>query len=408
MKNSKNSIYIVDFIMSFITVFGVVMFLPMLPHIQEMFGVSVSQISWIANVQYITMIIFSTFVSKLINKIGIKNMLLISLILWITGILIEILAFSNLHFDVFISGRFIEGIGEAFIFPLLLSMSKAELKNQGNEKVGLSLIEFGAALGGLISGIISGEFINSPRQFLVIPISIGVLVGAFILMKLKAVALIDTENKQSQGEGIKESTKAYISLLFMIFITQTIFASIQVYLAYYMDAFALTSLTGTVISIQQILVAIGTIAPNFFVKKISFKTTRNIIFLAFIFGIAIVSMQISVYLSIVGLAIIAFFVGVGFTILNIYISKVARTKVSKKLSIYTSIRYAGGFILSFMWGRLIQGYREAGQSYGKIFKNLYTFEGIMAIIILIVIIYIQKDVIVFKNKLSQRNLQKEA
>jgi MFS family permease len=175
-----------------------------------------------------------------------------------------------------------------------------------------------------------------------------------------------------------------------------------------MDGFALTSLTGTVISIQQILVAIGTIAPNFFVKKISFKTTRNIIFLAFIFGIAIVSMQISVYLSILGLAIIAFFVGVGFTILNIYISKVVRTKVSKKLSIYTSIRYAGGFMLSFMWGRLIEGYREAGQSYGKIFKNLYTFEGIMAIIILIVIIYMQKDVVAFKNKLTQRNLQKEA
>src|SRR5471030_2093111 len=112
MNNSKNKIYTVDFIMAFITVFGVVMFLPMLPHIQEIFGVSVSEISWIPNLGYLTMIIFSTFVGKIINRVGIKKLLLLSLILWIIGISIEILAFSNLHFYIFVSGRLVEGIGE--------------------------------------------------------------------------------------------------------------------------------------------------------------------------------------------------------------------------------------------------------------------------------------------------------
>ena len=116
MKNSRNNIYIVDFLMSFITVFGVVMFLPMFPHIQEVFGVSVSQISWIPNVAFLTMIIFAILVSKIINRVGIKKLLLISLILWITGIVLEIVALSNLHFYVFVIGRFVEGIGELLCF----------------------------------------------------------------------------------------------------------------------------------------------------------------------------------------------------------------------------------------------------------------------------------------------------
>ena len=240
-------------------------------------------------------------------------------------------------------------------------MNKVELKTGGSEKIGLSLIEFGAALGGLISGIIAGKFINNPRQFLIIPICIAVLVGLFILMKLKYVVLIGIENK-SQGKKIKESNKAYISLLLMIFMIQIIFSSIQVYLAYYMEALLVPNLTGAVISIEQILLAIGTIAPIFILKKTSIKTIRNIIFLVFIFGVVILGMQVSIYLSIVGLAIMAFSVGVGFTISNICVSKVVSTKIPQKLSLYTSIRNSGGFVLSFVWGKMISGYRETGRS----------------------------------------------
>lgn len=392
MKNSRNNIYTVDFVMSFITVFGVVMFLPMLPHIQEIFSVSVSQISWIPNLGYLTMIIFSTFAGKIINKVGIKKLLMLSLILWILGISIEILAFSNLHFYIFVSGRFVEGIGEAFIFPVLLSMNKAELKDQGNEKIGLSLIEFGAALGGLIAAIIAGKFINNPERFLIIPISIAGSALLFTFMKLKLVVLNDTEDK-SEGKGIKESKKTYISLLLMIFMIQTIFASIQVYLAYYMEAFSLPNLTGTVISIEQILVALGTVAPIFFFKRLSFKGIRNIIVLALSFGVIILGLQISIYFSVLAVSIVAFFVGVSFTILNIYLSKIIKTKVSQKLSLYTSIRFTGGFVLSFLWGKMIENYRAALQSYGEIFKHLYIFEGIIAVGIFLVVMFLQRDLV---------------
>ena len=403
MENSRKNIYIVDFLMSFITVFGVVMFLPMFPHIQAVFGVSVSQISWIPNVAFLTMIIFAILVSKIINKFGIKNLLLISLILWITGIILEIVALSSLHFYVFVIGRFVEGIGEAFMFPLLLSMNKFELKTLASEKIGLSLIEFGAALGGLISGIISGNFINNPRQFLTIPICFAIIVGVFIIMQLKPVVLIYTDT-ESQNKELKESNKAYVSLVLMIFIIQTIFSSIQVYLAYYMDAISSPNLTGFVISIEQILLAIGTIAPIVILKKISLRTTRNIIFLIFVFGTIILSLQISIYLSILGFGIMAFSIGVGFTISNICVTKVISTKVSQKLSVYTAIRNAGGFVLSFIWGNMIASYRESGQSYGDIFKHLYTFEGIIVIGIFIIIIFMQKGEVMFKPEFVQKEL----
>lgn len=396
MRNSRKNIYIVDFLMSFITVFGVVMFLPMFPHIQEVFGVSVSQISWIPNVAFLTMIIFAILVSKFINRVGIKKLLLISLILWITGIMLEIVALSNLHFYMFVIGRFVEGIGEAFMFPLLLSMNKGELKTQAGEKIGLSLIEFGASVGGLISGIIAGKFINNPSQFLIIPICIAILVGVFIIIQLKPVVLIETD-VESQNGGVKESTKGYISLLIMIFIIQTIFSSIQVYLAYYMDAISSPNLTGFVISIEQILLAIGTIAPIVILKKISLKATRNIIFIIFVFGTIILSVQLSIYLSILGFAIIAFSIGVGFTISNICVTKVINTKVSQKLSIYTAIRNSGGFVLSFIWGNMIASYRIEGQSYGDIFKHLYTFEGIIVMGIFIIIMFMQKGEVMFKS-----------
>ncbi|MBC8062854.1 MAG: MFS transporter [Clostridiaceae bacterium] len=407
MKNSKNNIYTVDFLMSFIAVFGVVMFLPMLPHIQQVFGVSVSQISWIPNVGYLTMIIFSSFVGKIINKVGIKRLLLFSLILWIMGISIEILALNNLYFNVFITGRVIEGIGEAFIFPLLLSMNKVGLRNKGNEKVGLSLIEFGAALGGLIAAIIAGQFINNPKQFLIIPISIAVLAGLFIFIRLKLVVLKELEDKE-QDKGIKEGKKTFISLLLMIFMIQTIFASIQVYLAYYMEAFSLPNLTGAVISIEQIIVALGTITPIFFFKRVSFKSFRNIIVLVFVFGTTILGMQVSIYISVVALSIIAFFVGASFTYLNIYLSKIIKTKAAQKLSLYTSIRYTGGFVLSFSWGKLIENYRGNLQGYAEIFRRLYIFEGIMVVGIFLVVIFLQGDLVsIFKPKSRKTTLMDE-
>ncbi|MBW9153029.1 hypothetical protein [Clostridium estertheticum] len=172
-------------------------------------------------------------------------------------------------------------------------------------------------------------------------------------------------------------------------------------MAYYMDAISSPNLTGFVISIEQILLAIGTIAPIVILKKISLRTTRNIVFLIFVFGTIILSLQISIYLSISGFGIMAFCIGVGFTISNICVTKVISIKVSQKLSIYTAIRNAGGFVLSFVWGNMIASYRESGQSYGEIFRHLYTFEGIIVVCIFIIIIFTQKGEVMFKPEIVQ-------
>jgi len=162
-------------------------------------------------------------------------------------------------------------------------------------------------------------------------------------------------------------------------------------LAYYLEAFSLPNLTGIIISIEQILVALGTMAPIFFFKRVTFKGFRNIIVVAFVFCVTLLGLQVSIYISIVALSMIAFFVGVSFTYLNIYLSKITITKVSQKLSLYTSVRYTGGFILSFLWGKIIENYRQSSQSYAEIFKHLYIFEGIMVVGIFLVVMLLQRD-----------------
>ncbi len=397
MKNSKNKIYVVDFLMSFIVVFGVVMFLPMLQHIQDIFNVSVSQISWIPNVGYLTMIMFAMLIGKFINRVGIRKLLIISLILWISGICIEIVALSSIKYYQFIGGRFIEGIGEAMIFPLLLSLNKAEIKESSDEKVGLSLIEFGAALGGLIAAIIAGKFVDSPKQFLIIPITIAALTLIYVIINIKEVAK-KHEEIQAKETKVKESKKAYISLLLMIFMIQIVFSSIQVYLAYYMEIFSSVYLTGIILSIEQIMTAAGTIAPIFLLNRISFKGIRNLIVTAFLFGVGLLALQPSIYICIFAVSMIAFFVGLGFTTLNIYLSKVVSENASQKVSFYTSVRFSGGFVLSFLWGAIIQSYRAAGKGYGEIFKYLYTGSGIIVVLIFLAIILLQNKDINFSRQ----------
>jgi len=46
----------------------------------------------------------------------------------------------------------------------------------------------------------------------------------------------------------------------------------------------------------------------------------------------------------------------------------------------------------------------AGQSYGDIFKHLYTFEGIIVFGIFIIIIFMQKGEVMFKSELVQKEL----
>jgi len=373
----------------------VVMFLPMLPHLQEYFAVSVTQISWLPNIGYLTMIVFSIIVGKLINKVGIKNLILISLSLWILGIVIELIALGSISFYTFVMGRFIEGVGEAFIFPILLSMNKAELKVAKEEKIGLSLIEFSAALGGLIAAMISGKLLNNPGKFLVIPISIAVITMVFIIFKFNKTRLFE-EQKEVVNEKAKESMKAYISLLIMIFMVQAIFVSIQVYLAYYLEVFNASSLTGVIISIEEVMIGLGTLAPIFIFKNMSFKRIRNIIVVALGLGSVILALQISIYIAIATSAVIAFFVGAGFTALNFYVLKTIKTKVTQKLSLYSTIRISGGFVLSIVWGNLIESYKSSGLSYREIFKYLYLFEGIYIVLIFIIIVYMQKREVSFE------------
>ena len=85
-------------------------------------------------------------------------------------------------------------------------------------------------------------------------------------MKLKPVALIDIRI-ESQNKGIKESTKDILVYCLWFLLFKQYFHQFKfIWLIIWM-LFHLPNLTGLVISIEQILLAIGTIAPIVFLKK---------------------------------------------------------------------------------------------------------------------------------------------
>lgn len=387
-SRERNSILAVDFIAPFIAIFGVVMFLPVLSSLQKTFGVTISEISWLPNIGYLTMILFSPVVGILIKKFGIKPLLLTFVFLWVGGISIEIISISILKFPVFVMGRFIEALGEASIFPLMLSMNKVVLNSEDLKKSS-SLMEIGGTVGGFVAAIISGHFVENPARLFFIPIVLGIIIFVFILLNIKNAQA--KEESSSIKANAKESNKVFISLLIMIFTAQGFLAAIQVYLVYYLESFRAAGVTGTIISFEQILSTIGTILPVLLLKKMSFKRIRNLIFLVFIISAVLVGMHLSVGIASAFLVLTSLFIGIAFTTLNIFLSKSIHRNVSKKMSLYTAVRFSGGFAVSFIWGRLIEVYTRIGYDYAKTFKILYISIGVIALALAIVTIILQKD-----------------
>lgn len=393
----RNNILIIGFVAPFIAIFGVVMFFPLLSSLQKAFGITVSQISWLPNIGYLTMILFSPVVGYLIKKTGIKPLLLIFVFLWVSGIGIEILSISMLKFPLFAFGRFIEALGEASFFPLILSMNKVVL-NSEDQKKSSSLMEVGGTVGGFVAAIVAGLFLENPARFFFIPVALGIIFWIFIFFNIKN-AHVKEENSNAIQTNNKESNKVFISLLLMIFTAQGFLAAIQVYLVYYMESFKAVGFTGTIISLEQILTTVGTILPVLLLKKMSFKSIRNIIYLVFVVSAILVGMHISVGISSTFLVITSLFIGIAFTTLNIFISKSIKTNISQKMSLYTTVRFSGAFAVSFIWGRLIQVFTGMGYDYTKIFKILYVSIGMIALVLVIFAIILQKnEVLLEKNE----------
>ncbi|GFZ34471.1 hypothetical protein CSC2_49970 [Clostridium zeae] len=389
--NNKRNFFIIDFFVAFLVVFGVVMFLPMFQSLQSIFGVSVSSIAWLPNIGYLSMILFPAVAGKVMSKIGAKKSLLLFIVVWIIGISVEIIALNTVSYFIFCSGRLIEALAEAAFFPILLSMNKIVMKEERDGKLGSSLVEIGSAIGGLIAAVVAGYFLNSPKTFLLIPIVIGALTWIFVFSSINEISIEEDNESNNKLLKVKENKFDYISLLFMIFMTQITFAASQVYLSYYMESFNASNSTGLVISIEQILIATGAMSPMLLLRYFSFRSIRNTLIGVFVVCPIILALHISLPLSILALSAICLIVGIGFSTLNIYLSKTVVTNASQKISFYTAVRFAGGFALSFIWGNYIDKYKALGYNYIKIFNNLYMMMAVLVVIISVIVIIMQNS-----------------
>lgn len=386
----KYKYYILNFMVAFLCVYGIVMFLPILPTLQEYFNVSVTKISWLPNIGYLNMIIFSPIIGIFAKKVKVNKLLLSTVAIWVLGISIELLGLKAVNFNMFFIGRFIEGIGEASFFPILLIINKEKMKSESENKVGSSIIEISSAIGGLISGLLAGAMSETVEGFLLIPIALGVLTIIFVLLSIENIEISkDTKSDSTNSEN----NKIYISLLISIFITQAVFVSVQVYLSYYLEVFNKVDKTGIIIALQQIFIAVGALAPILLLKKFKMKQIRNVVVVVFVLSLLVISNSNSVLISIISLLIICFATGIAFTTLNIAVSKEAKHNISQKMSIYTAIRFSGGFIFSYNFGNIIGKLRNKGYEYSEIFSKLYLWVAIIVIGVSIVVYFLQrKDV----------------
>lgn len=384
--SSKYKYFILNFIVSFLTVYGVVMFLPMLPALQNYFNVSVNKISWLPNIGYLNMIIFSPIIGKLIKKIKVNKVLLSTVVIWIVGIVVEFIAIKTGSFYTFCAGRFIEAIGEAAFFPLLLIINTERVKDEHDNKVGSSIIEIGGSVGGLVAGILAGLMINKLETFLFIPMALGFVTLAYIFFTIE-----DIHAKEGKKEVIlqQENKSIFNTLLILIFLCQGVFVSVQVYLSYYLAIFQKSGNTGVIISLEQLAIAAGALAPVMLLKRFSMIQIRNTIIPTFIIGIFLISLNISYIVSVSLFIIICFVVGVSFSTLNIALSKVAKNNISQKISLYTSFRFLGGFVFSYILGNIIGKLFESGVSYNQIFTKIYLSIGVLILIFSSIVLIIQ-------------------
>lgn len=377
----KHKYYILNFMVAFLCIYGIVMLLPILSTLQEYFGVSVTKISWLPNIGYLNMIIFSPIIGIFAKKVKVNKLLLVTISIWVLGIVVELIGFKRVDFNMFALGRFIEGIGEASFFPILLIINKERIKNESDSKVGLSLIEIGSAIGGLISGTLAGLMSKNLGGFLVIPMVLGVITIIYVMTTIDNIDISKGVESNVVRGG---SNKIFISLLISIFIGQAVFVSSQVYLSYYLEIFNMVNKTGIIIALQQICITLGALAPVILLKKFEMKQIRNSVAIAVILSLITLVYSSSFVLSIGVLLIISFATGVVFTTLNIALSNEVKHNVSQKMSIYTAVRFLGGFIFSYNFGNIIGKLRQNGYEYSEIFSKLYL--GVLIIVILVAII----------------------
>lgn len=156
MKNKKTWDLISIATIPIVMTLGNAMIIPVLPTIQRELDITALQVSMIITVYSVVAIVLIPIAGFLSDKYGRKKIIVPSLIIAGLGGLISGWASWQLDnpFALIIFGRFIQGIGAAGAFPIVLPLVGDLFKNEAEVSKGLGIIETSNTFGKLLSPVI--------------------------------------------------------------------------------------------------------------------------------------------------------------------------------------------------------------------------------------------------------------
>lgn len=211
MKEEKQiNVYILSFLVPFISIFGMAMYFPMFLHFQKIYGITEQTMSYLPTIGMGALIIVILLVGKWIERLGTKKVLITCLVLWNIGIAVEMLGIWMRQYPVMCIGRVLHGLGDAGYFPVLLSMSAALLSSK-QQKNNASVLEFSSAVGGTIAAVLAGWFSNQPLIVLGTVLVLGIVTAVFAARNAEDVQKMSESN---EVEGAVERAGVYRGLIF--------------------------------------------------------------------------------------------------------------------------------------------------------------------------------------------------
>ncbi|MFD0588895.1 MFS transporter [Paenibacillus sp. GCM10027627] len=188
------------------------MLIPILPLMQEKLNISPIQSSLIITVYAGISILFIPIAGFCSDKYGRKLVILIGLsIAAIGGLISGLGAWLLQHhqaYYVILAGRFVQGIGAAGAFPIVLPLVGDMFKSEEEVSSGLGMIETSNTFGKVISPIL-GSALAMLIWFL--PLAV---IPAFSLISILAVKFLVEAPKQKQSDiGIREFVQSIKTIL---------------------------------------------------------------------------------------------------------------------------------------------------------------------------------------------------
>ncbi|MFC4401490.1 MFS transporter [Gracilibacillus xinjiangensis] len=222
MKGKKLDLYALASIPLVMTL-GNSMLIPVLPIMEKEIGISSFQSSLIITIYSVVAIILIPIAGYLSDKVGRKKVIIPSLIITgVGGILSAYAAWSmNDPYLMIMIGRFLQGIGAAGAFPVVLPTVGDMFEDEKDVSTGLGIIEtsntFGKVLSPIIGALLAVVIWYLPFVFIPIFCAIAILLVLFLVKPPKDDAVSQKTFHQFFQE-VKETFKNNGKWLITVFI----------------------------------------------------------------------------------------------------------------------------------------------------------------------------------------------